>query len=139
MNPSSGGPSNGAIRVKLTVRAGKGGGADWEHVRVNGTDYAYHYTGGSKEHGNHVAYKGRGKTTLHVELLDPHDRYEIRGCTFKPEIPDEFWFTRTDATNALVHDACNLLASTEYTILVLDTKLDNIVPCHPMMKNIPPP
>jgi len=72
-------------------------------------------------------------------LQRPKDRFVIRGCSFNPEIPDEFWFTRSDDLHAQVHDACEIVASTDYTILVLDNEKDNLVPCHPMMKNIPPP
>ena len=71
-------PSKPAKRfgVKLHVREGKGEG-HWLHVRVNGVDYEFHYTGGSLNNGNHEAYVGDGENILDVELHHADDRYGI--------------------------------------------------------------
>ena len=133
-------PSKPAKRfgVKLHVREGKGEG-HWLHVRVNGVDYEFHYTGGSLNNGNHEAYVGDGENILDVELHHADDRYGIDSGGFDPDKPSEFWFTRIDELHAEVHDANTVETETRYTVYVLDSKLGNTVPCHPMMKNVPPP
>jgi hypothetical protein len=138
MSPSSAKPPKN-FPVELQVREGTTDNKEWNHVRIGGIDYQYRYKGGSKEHGNHEAYVGTGINILDIALIKDEQRYVIHGGECVTSTPKQFDFQRVSDLTATVTDLNTIEAEAKYIVMVRDKENENIIPCHPMMKNIPPP
>ena len=137
MSPNGKGPKN--VPVELQVREGTTDNKEWNHVRIGGIDYQYRYKGGSKEHGNHEAYVDTGENILDISLIKDEQRYVIHGGECISSVTGEFAFVRGTDLTAKVTDRNKKVAEAKYIVIVRDKENDNLIPCHPMMKNIPPP
>jgi len=127
------------VPVELQVREGTTDNKEWNHVRIGGIDYQYRYKGGSKEHGNHEVQVNTGKNILNITLVKDEQRYVIHGGECVTATPKQFKFDRLGDLTATVTDENTVVAEAKYIVMVRDNDNDNLVPCHPMMKNVPPP
>lgn len=134
------------FRVTLHVQPGKSNGWDGYTDTTSDTNlpYCYRFSGGNKGDGNvSMMHSPQGPDGL-VQVAIGQDsgggvaRYKIAGIGFNGPGKSQFSWKHGGQTHVAVITDKNIAnATVKYSVEVLDVNRNCVIPCDPMIKNVP--
>lgn len=136
---------NNPTSVTLDVRNSSSSGDGWTNVTVNGAPYSYKYVGGNRP-GNDGSVQygvGGGNAAVTLNFASTTDtRYQLIGddaIHFNNDTNGQLSKHGNASRTRVINDSCTGALDGSYKVNVTDTGTspNNLIPCDPIIKNVP--